>query len=94
MRVKDDWHDNRCFGSTVVGPRGQMVIPAHARRELGIDAGATLLVFEFFHGRGLMLLKADAAEQMLGMLGERLSTFEKLVKNYRSKKAASGKKGG
>jgi len=94
MRVMDNWHENRCFGSSVVGPRGQMVIPAGARRELGIDVGATLLVFEFFHGRGLMLLKADAAEQMLSMLGEQLSSFEKLVKNYRSQKAASGKKGG
>jgi len=94
MRVKDDWHDNRCFGSTVVGPRGQLVIPVNARKELGIDSGSTLLVFEFFRGRGLVLLKADAAEQMLSMLSERLSSFEKLVKGYRSQKAAGGKKGG
>jgi len=94
MRVKDDWHDNRCFGSTIVGPRGQLVIPVNARKELGIDSGSTLLVFEFFRGRGLVLLKADAAEQMLSMLSERLSSFEKLVKGYRSQKAASGKKGG
>ena len=91
MRVKDDWHDNRCFGSTVVGPRGQMVIPAHARRELGIDAGATLLVFEFFHGRGLMLLKADAAEQMLGMMSEGLARIEKLVKEQKVKTARGRK---
>lgn len=94
MRVKDDWHENRCFGSSVVGPRGQVVIPVSARKELGIDSGSTLLVFEFFHGRGLVLLKADAAEQMLSMLSERLSSFEKLVKGYRSQKAASEKKGG
>ena len=94
MRVKDDWHDNRCFGSAVVGPRGQVVIPVGARKELGIDAGATLLVFESFHGRGLVLLKADAAEQMLGMMSERLASFERLVKGYRSPQAACGKKGG
>ena len=94
MRVKDDWHENRCFGSTVVGPKGQVVIPVNARKELGIDTGATLLVFEFFRGRGLVLIKADTAEQMLSMMSERLSSFEKLVKGYRSRKAGSGTKGG
>ena len=93
MRVKDSWHENRCLGSTVVSPRGQVVIPANARKELGIDSGSTLLVFEFFHGRGLVLLKADAAEQMLNMMSNQLSSFEKLVKDYRLQKAASGKKG-
>jgi len=94
MRVKDDWHENRCFGSMVVGPKGQVVIPVNARKELGIDTGATLLVFEFFRGRGVVLIKADTAEQMLSMMSERLSSFEKLVKGYRSRKAGSGKKGG
>ncbi len=94
MRVKDDWHENRCFGSTVVGPKGQVVIPVNARKELGIDTGATLLVFEFFRGRGLVLIKADTAEQMLSMMSERLSSIEKLVKGYRSRKTCSGKKGG
>ncbi len=94
MGVKDDWHGNRCFGSAVVGPKGQVVIPVSARKELGIDTGATLLVFEFFRGRGLVLIKADTAEQMLSMMSERLSSFEKLVKGYRSRKAGSGKKGG
>ena len=94
MSVKDMWHESRCFGSTTVGPRGQVVIPANARNELGIDRGATLLVFEFFHGRGLVLLKADAVEQMLGMMSERLTSFEKLVKHYTSPKATAGKKRG
>ena len=93
MRVKDDWHENKCFGSTIVGPRGQVVIPVNARKELGIDSGATLLVFEFFHGRGLVLIKADTAEQMLSIMSERLSSFEKLIKDYRSPQAARGEKG-
>ena len=93
MRVKTDWHEHRCFGSASVGPKGQVVIPVNARKELGIDSGATFLVFEFFHGRGLVLLKVDAVEQMLGMMSERLASFEKLVKDYRSQGAASGKRG-
>jgi len=71
MNVKDDLHEIRCLGSTTVGPRGQVVIPAHARKELGIDAGATLLVFKSLRGRGLTLLKVDAVEEMLTLASER-----------------------
>ena len=93
MSVKDDWRENWCFGSTIVGPKGQVVIPVNARKELGIDTGVTLLVFESFHGRGLVLLKVDAVEQMLGMMSERLTDFEQLVKDYKSPKAAKERGG-
>jgi len=93
MNIKGDWHKNRCFGSATVGPRGQVVIPANARKELGMDTGDTLLVFAFFQSRGLVLLKADAVEQMLNMMSERLSSFEKLVKDYRSRKQQAKRRG-
>ena len=91
MKGKDNLHRLKVFGSTTVGPRGQVVIPVNARKEMGIDVGTTLLVFKAFHGQGLVLLKVDAIEQMLAMVSERLSDFEKLVKDYKSPKAASGK---
>ena len=90
MSIKDDWPETKCFGSATVGPKGQVVIPAHARKELDIDTGATLLVFESFHGQGLVLLKADAVKQMLGMMSKRLTGFEKLLKDYRSPEVAKG----
>ena len=92
MVMKGDWHEIRCLGSTTVGPRGQVVIPVGARKELGIDAGETLLVFMGPGKRGLFLLKADAVEQIVSMMSERLTGFEKLVKDYRSPKATGGKK--
>ena len=91
MKSKGVWLENRCLGSTTVGPRGQVVIPVNARKEMGIDAGTTLLVFKAFHGQGLVLLKVDAIEQMMSMVSQRLTDFEKLVKDYKSPKAASGK---
>ena len=54
---------------------------------------ADLLVFKFFHGQGLVLLMADAVEQMLTMMSEQLTDLEKLVKDYKSPKAASRKEG-
>ncbi len=91
MKGKGVWLENRCLGSTTVGPKGQVVIPVNARKELGIDAGTTLLVFKALHGQGLVLLKVDAIEQMMSMASQRLTEFEKLVKGYKSPKVASGK---
>ena len=91
MKGKGVWLENRCLGSTTVGPRGQVVIPVNARKEMGIDAGTTLLVFKAFHGQGLVLLKVDAIEQMMSMVSQQLSDFEKLVKGFKSPEAVSGK---
>ena len=91
MKGKDNLHRPKVFGSTTVGPRGQVVIPANARKEMSIDAGTTLLVFEAFHGQGLVLLKVDAIEQMMSMVSQQLSDFEKLVKGFKSPEAVSGK---
>ena len=92
MRKKGVWPENRCLGSTTVGPRGQVVIPINARKELDIDAGTTLLVFGGPHGQGLVLLKVDAIEQMMNIVSEQLADFEKLVKNYKSPEATSGRR--
>ncbi len=91
MKGKDNLHRPKVFGSTVVSPRGQVVIPVNARRELGINSGDTLIVCGPPHGQGLLLLKVEAVEQMLGLMSAQLSSFEKLVKDYKSPKVASGK---
>jgi AbrB family looped-hinge helix DNA binding protein len=88
---KDNLHRPKVFGSTTVGPKGQVVIPVNARRELGIDIGTTLLVFEALHGQGLVLLKVDTIEQIMGMVSQQLAEFEKLMKGYKSPKVASEK---
>jgi len=91
MDIKNDWREHRCFGSMTVGPKGQVVIPANARKELGINTGDTFLVFKFFRDQGLVLLKAGAVERVLSMMSERLAYFEKLVQEYKSKVAVEEK---
>jgi bifunctional DNA-binding transcriptional regulator/antitoxin component of YhaV-PrlF toxin-antitoxin module len=70
----------RCFGSTTVGPRGQLVIPVEARKELSIDVGSKLLVFSHFGNRGLIFVKVEAVEELLNIMSRRLDEFTKLVK--------------
>jgi AbrB family looped-hinge helix DNA binding protein len=75
----------KCYGSTVVGPRGQVVIPVSARKELGIESGDTLLTFEALgYHRGLLLVKVDTLEEMLGMMSNGLGQFEKMIKDKKS----------
>ena len=93
MNTKDSWHEFKCFGSATVGSRGQVVIPASVRKELGLDTGAKLLVFIGPGKRGLFLFKADAVEQIVSMLTERLSGIEKILKNYTSEAMTDSSKG-
>ena len=93
MNTKDSWHDFKCFGSATVGSRGQVVIPASVRKELGLETGAKLLVFIGPGKRGLFLFKADAVEQIVSMLTERLSGIEKILKNYTSEAMTDSSKG-
>jgi len=64
----------------MLGPRGQLVIPVEARKELGIDTGDKLLVFGHFGGRGLIFIKAEAADELLNIMSSRLDEVAKLVK--------------
>ena len=82
MGGKDSWHEFKCFGSATVGSRGQVVIPAHARKELDIEVGATLLAFSGPGGKGLILFKADAVEQLVKMVSEQLTTVEGLMTSH------------
>ena len=93
MRNKGVMDKHRCFGSATVGPKGQIVIPVNARKELGIDTGTTILFFTGPERRMLVLFPADVMEEMLSMMSEGLAHFEKIVREQKSK-AVKGKKEG
>ena len=83
MEQKDRLVIGRCFGTAVLGPRGQLVIPAEARKELGIDTGSKLLVFGHFGG-GLIFIKAETAEELLNIMSSRLDEVARLVKESKT----------
>ena len=84
MEQNDERIIGRCFGTAVLGPRGQLVIPVEARKELGIDTGSKLLVFGHFGGRGLIFIKAEAAEELLNIMSSRPDEVAKLVKESKT----------
>ncbi len=84
MKQRDRRPMGKCFGTAVLGPRGQLVIPAEARKELGIDTGNKFLVFGQFQGQGLIFIKIEAAEEFLSFITSRLDEVAKLVKESKS----------
>ena len=84
MEQRDMRVIGRCFGTAVLGPRGQVVIPVEARKELGIDTGDKLLVFGHFGGRGLMFIKVEAVEQLVNIMSSRLDEVTKLVRESKA----------
>lgn len=66
-----------CFlGTVTVGERGQIVIPAEARKRLGIHTGERLIALCHPNEHGIAFLKIDTMRDMLNKMAERLSAFE------------------
>lgn len=86
MIGKDAW--GKCYGSTTVGSHGQIVIPAEARRELGIEFGNKFLVFNSLNGRALILVEAAAIGQLVNVITNRLTEFETIIKQSTVDKSA------
>lgn len=65
-----------CFyGSVTVGERGQVVIPAEARNEMGIRPGDKLLIMKHPVYQGLMVAKIEA---LRGFLDEFAQEVERM----------------
>ncbi|HEX7659862.1 MAG TPA: AbrB/MazE/SpoVT family DNA-binding domain-containing protein [Pseudonocardiaceae bacterium] len=62
------------YGSVTVGERGQVVIPAQARRDHDIHAGDKLIVLG--SEDGIALMTADALMQALGASSQLLSAIK------------------
>ncbi len=56
------------YGSVTVGERGQVVVPAEARKRHGLQPGDKLLVFKHPHVRGLVLARVDDVRAVLDEL--------------------------
>jgi AbrB family looped-hinge helix DNA binding protein len=74
------------YGAVTVGERGQIVIPAEARREFEISPGEKLLMFNFPHISGLILMKIDHFAHMQA----RIEEIEKAVDRIVAEEAEGG----
>jgi AbrB family looped-hinge helix DNA binding protein len=72
------------YGSATVGERGQIVIPAEARKKYGIETGDKLLIIGTPSQKGLSLCKIDDVRDFMTMFLEGLQRVEN---EYREEKA-------
>lgn len=64
------------YGSTTVGERGQVVIPAEARRDMDISPSTKLLVMGGPHKNLLILAKAEYMTAFMTKITEMLNQFK------------------
>jgi AbrB family looped-hinge helix DNA binding protein len=64
------------YGSSTVGERGQIVIPAEARAEIGFNPGDKVLIMRHPVYKGVMLFKIEAVREFLDEFAQNLTKFE------------------
>lgn len=89
---KDLWEkhkkfqDTQFYGITTMGERGQVVIPADARKELDLQPGEKLIVLGKF-GKILAVMKANNLNEIMNEIMKRMegSGVEKEIKSQMEK---------
>ncbi|WP_243450229.1 AbrB/MazE/SpoVT family DNA-binding domain-containing protein [Desulfosporosinus sp. Sb-LF] len=66
------------YGSTVMGERGQIVIPAEAREEIGIEPGEKLVVLGNKRRGVVILFKSDVMTRFADMMFRKARFFEEM----------------
>jgi AbrB family looped-hinge helix DNA binding protein len=69
--------EDATYGMVTVGERGQMVIPAEARRDLGIEPGDKLIVMRHPMYAGFIVFKMQSVREFLEMFQREVERLEK-----------------
>ena len=64
------------YGTSTVGERGQIVIPAEARTEIGFGPGDKVVIMRHPIHHGLMIFKIDAMREFLDEFAKGLDGIE------------------
>ena len=82
ISVKYDSSSEDLFlGAVTVGERGQVVIPAEARKRYGMHPGDRMLVMGHPSGEGVLLVKIEAARGFIDAFMRGLSRAEEILQN-------------
>jgi len=69
------------YGTTTVGERGQIVIPAEARKVLNINPGDKLLVVKHPAGQALAIFKVGVMSEIFTAMAEDIKRLESEAAN-------------
>lgn len=78
--MKCDFEPEDLFcGAVTVGERGQVVIPANARKRFNINPGDKIFVMGHPSGNGVMLIPIEAMKELLNSFMQGLTRAEQLL---------------
>ena len=82
MNIEIEGHATpKFYGATTVGERGQVVIPAEARRDFDIKAGDKLVVMGIDKKQSIIITKTESLTEFLSKTVSTLARFEEMVKS-------------
>jgi len=73
-------HDKKLYGTATVGTKGQVVIPADARKALGIEEGDRLYVVGSETGKFVGFIKEDQLRAMVNTLTDSIESYKDVLK--------------
>jgi AbrB family looped-hinge helix DNA binding protein len=76
--AKSPMDDRKLYGTATVGTKGQIVIPADAREEMGIKSGDRLYVIGKPDGGFVGLLKEETLEALVQQFSQQVEAFNAL----------------
>ena len=79
------FNPGKCYGSTVMGERGQVVIPAEARDEVGIAPGEKLIVFGNPEKGMVIIFKSEIMTKFAEIMLKHSNFFEGMFKGKHTK---------
>jgi AbrB family looped-hinge helix DNA binding protein len=79
-------HKSTFYGTATVGTKGQIVIPAEARDELGIKEGDKMVVIGLKDRRMLGVCPVDSIETLLSELTAKLQAIRGVVDQTKKEK--------
>ena len=74
-------NSKKLYGTATVGSKGQVVIPAEAREELGLQSGDRLYVLGAKHSGGIVLLKEEMLEDLVDQMSAQIEGFREYKKH-------------
>ncbi len=74
-------HDKKLYGTATEGTKGQIVIPADAREEMGIQTGDRLYVIGSPGKKVVGLIKEEALERFIEDMNLQIENFKSYKHN-------------